>query len=164
MYWQPFCKHDTEGWPWIGLGGSRCPGNGASVGFAQMLFGAVLSCVVALLFTVALHERRIGILATAGGAALVMPMLWNSILNCTGATGLFSHHLPFPPFPVSWQDTGSGVFTLAGSCLGLMVGAAHNGRPRRIAAFALATAAAALVVDVYFYKERIRPTGLGRVR
>lgn len=58
----------------------------------QMLFGTVLSCVVTLLFALALRERRIGILATT-----------------------------------------------------------RDRRPRRIAALALASAAAALVVDVYFY-------------
>jgi hypothetical protein len=116
-----------------------------------MLFGALLSCLVALLFALALRERRIGILATSGMAALVMPIIWNSILNWTGAIGLFSHDLPFPLFPVSWQDTGSAVFTLAGASLGLMVGAARDLRPPRIAALALASAAAALVVDVYFY-------------
>jgi len=122
-----------------------------SVDFSQMLFGAVLSCLVALLFTVALRERHIGILVTTGLAALVMPLIWNSILNVTGAIGVFSRDLPFPAFPISWQDTGSGVFTLAGASVALMIGAARNFRPRRIAALALATAAAALVVDVYFY-------------
>ncbi|MDJ0358205.1 hypothetical protein [Paenarthrobacter sp. PH39-S1] len=122
------------------------------MGLSQMFVGAVLSALVAVADGVpVLRERRPGVLASMAGTALAMPVCWNSILNVTGAMGLFSHDLPFVLFPVSWQDTGSGVFTLAGAALLLMLGAGRNDRPRRVAAVAGLTALAALVVDVYFY-------------
>ncbi|WP_142028825.1 hypothetical protein [Arthrobacter sp. SLBN-112] len=117
-----------------------------------MFLGALLSALAALvLLLLVRRERRAGVVATAAGAALLMPMLWNSILNWTGAIGLFSHDLPFPPFPVSWQDTGTGVFTLAGTALALMTGPCSRDAPRSVAATAELTALAALIVDVYLY-------------
>ncbi|UUL77339.1 hypothetical protein NG819_07620 [Pseudarthrobacter sp. Fe7] len=116
-----------------------------------MFVGALLSALVALfLLLLVRRERRVGVVAM-GAAALMMPMAWNSILNWTGAIGLFSHDLPFPPFPISWQDTGTGVFTLAGAALALMVGPCRGDAGRRIAATAALAALAALVVDVYLY-------------
>ncbi|MDQ0663183.1 hypothetical protein QFZ35_001681 [Arthrobacter ulcerisalmonis] len=117
-----------------------------------IFFGALLSALAALvLLLLVRRERRAGVVATAAGAALLMPMLWNSILDWTGAIGLFSHDLPFPPFPVSWQDTGTGVFTLAGTALALMVGPCRNDRARNVSATTAVTALAALLVDVYLY-------------
>jgi hypothetical protein len=117
-----------------------------------MFLGALLSAVAALAVVLVLRgERRMGVLATAAGAALIMPVAWNSILNWTGAIGLFSQDLPFALFPVSWQDTGSGVFTLAGAATALMLGAGRNDPPPRVAGTAVAVAAAALVIDVYLY-------------
>ena len=116
-----------------------------------MLFGALLSAVAAGVLLLARRERRPAVIAAAAASAFVMPVFWNSILNWTGATGLFSHDLAFPPFPISWQDTGSGVFTLAGVCIALMAGPCRNDRPAATAGTAALTALAALVVDVYFY-------------
>jgi hypothetical protein len=91
----------------------------------SMLYGAALSAVLALLFVrIALRERRLAVLGTAALAAFLMPLCWNAILRTTGARGDFSHDLPFPPFPISWQDTGGGVFTLAGAASALALGAA----------------------------------------
>ena len=117
-----------------------------------MFVGALLSAVVALvLLLLVRRERRVGVVATAGAAALLMPMAWNSILNWTAAIGLFSHDLPFPPFPISWQDTGTGVFTLAGTAIALMSGPCRRDAARSVAATAAITALAALLVDVYLY-------------
>ncbi|HEY4993454.1 MAG TPA: hypothetical protein VII33_15365 [Nakamurella sp.] len=81
----------------------------------SMLFGAALSVLAAvLLVAFGGRDRRPKVLITVGAAALLMPICWNLILRWTGATDAFSHDLPFRPFPVSWQDTGAGVFTLAG--------------------------------------------------
>jgi hypothetical protein len=108
-----------------------------------MTYGAARSAVLALvLVTYAAKDRRRTVLVTAAGAALVMPICWNTILRLTGATDAFSHDLPFRPFPISWQDTGSGVFTLAGAAL------AYAPRTARLA---LWTALAALLVDIYLY-------------
>jgi len=117
----------------------------------KMAFGAVLSALLAVAYAVVLRERRMGVLVTVGVAALGMPLFWNSVLNWTGATGMFSHDLPFPPFPISWQDAGSGIFTLAGAAPLLMLAACRKDPPRRIAVLSIAAALAALIVDVYFY-------------
>ncbi len=120
--------------------------------FAQMLFGASFSAVLAVgVIALFMKERRLRVLVTVFLAALVMPIFWNSILTWTGAIGLFSHDLPFVLFPISWQDTGSGIFTLAGAAIALLVGASRKDRAPRVASLALLTAASALVVDVFFY-------------
>jgi len=117
-----------------------------------MLVGALLSALVALVLLLLVRkERRVGVAATAAGAAFLMPMAWNSILNWTGAIGLFSHDLPFPPIPISWQDTGTGVFTLAGAAIALMAGPCRREAARSVAGTAALTALAALLVDIYLY-------------
>ncbi len=80
-----------------------------------------------------------------------MPIWWNLILRWSGATAALSHDIQFRPFPISWQDTGSGVFTLAGAGVLLTLGAGAidpAGRVRRVALWA---ALAALLVDIYTY-------------
>ena len=96
----------------------------------SMLYGAALSVVAAVLLVASVGtDRRPPVLVTVGLAAFLMPIWWNLILRWTGATGAFSHDLPFRPFPVSWQDTGSGVFTLAGAAIALTLGVARRSRP-----------------------------------
>ncbi|WP_051735960.1 hypothetical protein [Amycolatopsis rifamycinica] len=48
-------------------------------------------------------------ISTAGLAAGLGPAAWNAILNAVHAPGFFTD-APIPVFPVSRQDTGSGVF------------------------------------------------------
>ncbi len=118
----------------------------------SMLYGAVLSTVLAVVFVAfTAKDRRVGVLATAGVAAFLMPLAWNSILRATGATAAFSHDVPFPPFPVSWQDTGSGVFTLAGAALAFAVGITAHQPARRSARLASLTALGAFLIDIYTY-------------
>ena len=54
-------------------------------------------------------------------------------------------------FPISWQDTGSGVFALAAlaALLGLVVPATTS--PRRVTTLAVLGAIGALLVDIYLY-------------
>jgi len=122
------------------------------VPYSQMLYGAALSAVLALALVAILERRRrMPVLLAVGVAAFLMPLAWNLILRDTGATGLFSHDLPFRPFPISWQDTGSGVFTLAGASVLLALGPGRDEEPDRVAHWALLAALAALVIDVYTY-------------
>jgi hypothetical protein len=59
---------------------------------------------------------------------------------------------PIVVLPVSWQDTGSGVFTIAVAALALGIGPWRPGSGRRIAAVAAALAGlSAFLVDVYLY-------------
>ena len=122
------------------------------VAYSQMLYGAVLSAALAaILVAFAGNRRRPAVVLAAGLAALVMPLAWNLILRKTGATGLFFHDLPFKPFPISWQDTGSGVFTLAGASVALSLWAARDETSPRVAGLASLTALAALLIDIYTY-------------
>jgi ABC-type sugar transport system permease subunit len=122
------------------------------VPYSQMLFGAALSAALAVaVVAVVGRNRRVALLLTVAVTTFVMPLAWNLILRRTGATGSFSHDLPFKPFPISWQDTGSGVFTLAGAALALGLGAARREAPSQVIQLALVTALAALLTDVYAY-------------
>ena len=119
--------------------------------YPQMLYGAALSAVLAtVLVALPGRCRTPTILLTSALAAFAMPLAWNLILRATGVTGAFSHDLPFPPFPISWQDTGSGVFTLAGASVAL-AGLKNVRTPRRAVGLSLLTALAALLVDIYTY-------------
>ena len=118
----------------------------------SMLYGAALSAILALLLVrVVGRARRPAVLATAAGAAFLMPLCWNAILRATDATARFSHDLPFPVFPISWQDTGSGVFTLAGAATALAFGPCASRPARKSASLALWAALAALLIDIYTY-------------
>jgi hypothetical protein len=122
------------------------------VSAGSMLYGAALSVILALaLVAYAGKEKRAVVLIAAGTAAFVMPVFWNLILRWTAATAAFSHDLPFRPFPVSWQDTGTGVFALAGAAIALSLGATGNEPARRVGHLALWTALAAFLIDIYTY-------------
>ena len=117
-----------------------------------MLYGASLSAIAAAaLVAFAGRDRRPPVLATAALAAFLMPLWWNLILRWTGATGAFSHDLPFRPVPVSWQDTGSGVFTLAGAATALGLGPGARQPAGQTARLALWTALGAFLIDIYTY-------------
>ena len=108
-----------------------------------MLYGAALSAALAAPLVVTFGRcRRTPIVLATAVAAFLMPLAWNLILRDTGATGLFSHDLPFRAFPISWQDTGRAVFTLAGASAVLALGPARGDRPDRVAHWALLAAVA----------------------
>ena len=118
----------------------------------SMLYGAGLSAVLAVVLVGGVARvRRPTVLLTAGVTAFLMPLWWNSILRWTGATEAFSHDLPFRPFPVSWQDTGSGMFTLAGATIALTLTAGAREPARNTIRLALWTALAAFLIDIYTY-------------
>ncbi|MFF1899088.1 hypothetical protein [Streptomyces sp. NPDC058206] len=48
-------------------------------------------------------------------------MAWNAILRAAHGEQFFTY-APVIVFPVSWQDTGSGVFTLAAAARPLRTG------------------------------------------
>ena len=116
-----------------------------------ILYGAALSVVVAIaLVTLLGRERRPAILATVAGGTLVGPVAWNAILRATDGRQFFTD-APIPIFPISWQDTGSGVFTLAVLTLALGFGPLRAAPGRRLATLAGLGALGALLVDVYLY-------------
>ena len=122
------------------------------IDWPQIFYGAALSTVVAgLVFVFVRRERAAIVLVPALAATFVGPLAWNAILHraATEADGFFVD-IPFKPFPVSWQDTGSGVFTLA--VASLLVGVALRREPAgRVLNLALTAAAVAFLVDIYLY-------------
>jgi hypothetical protein len=114
-------------------------------------YGAALSAVVAVvLVVVAVRPRRVVVVAGAGLAAAVGPAAWNAILNTVHAPEFFID-APIVVFPISWQDTGSGVFTLALAALVLGLGPLGAAPGRQVAVAALLAGVGALLVDIYLY-------------
>lgn len=120
------------------------------IGWGTIVYGAALSAVlVAAALRLGLRERRPGTLVPAVVAAFVAPIGWNAVLRATHAREFFTD-APLAVFPVSWQDTGSGVFTLAVGAA--VLAAVHRGAPAgRVVAVAAVAGLVAFLVDVYLY-------------
>ena len=113
--------------------------------------GAVLSALAAaILVALVARERRRTLLAGAAAGALLGAAAWNAILHATHANQFF-HDAPIPVFPISWQDTGSGVFTIATATLLLGFGPLRAESARRLALVATLAGLGALLVDIYLY-------------
>jgi hypothetical protein len=118
----------------------------------QILYGAALSALVSVaLVAFAGRSRKLTILATCALAAFLMPIAWNTILRLTGATDAMSRDLPLRILPISWQDTGTAIFTLAGAATALALGPCRRQPSTHTAALALWTALGVLLVDIYAY-------------
>lgn len=116
-----------------------------------ILYGAVLSAAgAALLVTATIRPRRMPVIAIAAAAAFLGPLAWNAILRAAHGDSFFVD-APVPVFPVSWQDAGSGVFTLAVVAVLLGLGPLARDPGRRLATVALLSALSSLLVDVYLY-------------
>ena len=122
------------------------------IDWPQIFYGASLTAIiVAVVFAIVLRERAFTVIFPAVVAAFLGPLTWNAILHraATDADAFFVD-IPFKPFPVSWQDTGSGVFALAIASLALG-SALHRDRAGRVLRLALVVAAVAFLVDIYLY-------------
>ena len=120
------------------------------ISWATIFAGAAMSVAfAAIVLLLVIRERRPIVVATALAATLLGPIAWNAILHRTNP-GAFFVDIPFAPFPVSWQDTGSGVFTvaLASVLLGLLLRREPAGRVLKLA---LMVAVVAFLVDIYLY-------------
>lgn len=114
-------------------------------------YGAVLSALAAaILVALAARERRRTLVACAAAGALLGAAAWNAILHATHANQFF-HDAPIAVFPISWQDTGSGVFTIAITLVLLGFGPAGADPGRRVAMLATLAGLGALLVDIYLY-------------
>jgi hypothetical protein len=97
------------------------------------------------------RERTPLVLVPALVAAFLGPLAWNAILHrVRPGPGTFFVDIPFKPSPVSWQDAGSGVFTLAVGSLFLGVALRHE-TAARVLGLAATVAAVAFLVDIYLY-------------
>jgi hypothetical protein len=119
--------------------------------WGTMFYGAVLSALLAgVLVAAAIRPRRVAVIATAAVGALAGPLAWNAILRAAHGSQFFTD-APLAVLPASWQDTGSGVFTIAVTAVALGVGALAAGTGRRIVAVSALAGLAAFLVDVYLY-------------
>jgi hypothetical protein len=118
--------------------------------WGAVAYGVVLSGLLAAAgFAVLLRERRWVVLATAGLAAALAPLAWDLILRHT--KGDFFVDAPGYVFPISYEDTGSGVFATALGAVALGFGPLGAATGRRVAVGAAVCGLAALLVDIYLY-------------
>ena len=118
--------------------------------WGAVIWGVIASGVLAVFaLWLLLRERRAGVLVTAALATMLGPLLWDLILRHTG--GDFFVDAPGVVFPVSFEDTGSGVFATAIGALVLGFGPLGIASGRRLAWTALICGATALLVDIYLY-------------
>ncbi|AEV85168.1 hypothetical protein ACWT_4146 [Actinoplanes sp. SE50] len=119
--------------------------------WGTMIYGAALSALLAaVLVAAAVRPRRPAVIATAAIGALLGPLAWNAILRAAHGAQFFTD-APVAVLPASWQDTGSGVFTIAVTALALGLGPLAAGTGRRLAATAALAGLAAFLIDVYLY-------------
>ena len=121
------------------------------IGWGQIAYGAALSAVAAAALLAAVTRgRAMAVIATGALAAAAGPIAWNAILHAAHGEQFFTD-APVAVFPVSWQDTGSGVFALAVAAIAYGFGPLAAIPARRSATYGLLAGLAALLVDVYLY-------------
>jgi len=121
------------------------------IAWTQILYGAALSALAAAaVLAAAARPRRPVVIVTGAAAAGAGPLAWNAILRAAHG-GQFFTDAPIAILPASWQDTGSGVFTIAAAALALAVWPLATAPARRVAALAALSGLVAFLVDVYLY-------------
>ena len=118
--------------------------------WGAVAFGVVISGLLAALgVRFLLHERRPAVIVAAAIGAASGPLAWDAILRHTG--GDFFVDAPGLVFPISFEDTGSGVFATAVSALLLGFGPLSTATGRRLALASTVCGLAAMLVDIYLY-------------
>jgi hypothetical protein len=118
--------------------------------WGAVTYGVVLSALVAAAaFAAFLRERRTAVLVTAALASALAPLAWDLILRHT--KGDFFVDAPGYVFPVSYEDTGSGVFATALGAVALGFGPLRAASGARVALGAIVCGLASLLVDIYLY-------------
>ena len=121
------------------------------IGWGQIGYGAVLSAVAATVLLAAFTRgRRPTVIATGALSAAAGPVAWNAILRAAHGDQFFTD-APLAVLPVSWQDTGSGVFAFAVGALAYGLGPLGAEPARRTTGYALLAGLAAFLVDIYLY-------------
>ncbi len=121
------------------------------ISWGVIAYGATLSAILAGLVVGAAargHRVTAGITAALGAAAGAVS--WNAILAATHSASFFTD-APVKVLPASWQDTGSGMFTIAITALLLGFGPLGARSARQTAGWALLAGLMAFLVDVYLY-------------
>jgi hypothetical protein len=118
--------------------------------WGSVLFGSLLGPVVGVVVLWLAKERHVPTLLIAAASVCGGTWLWNAMLNIRHAT-VIDGDIPFKPFPISWQDTGTGVFVFAFVAAALLATICRNEPGHRTLKIAGIAAAAALVMDIYIW-------------
>ena len=122
------------------------------ISWGRILYGAGLTVVlvVTAVFVLTRRPRHAAVVVCAVVAAAGGPIGWNAILRATHASEFFTD-APVTVFPASWQDFGSGVFTLAAAMVLLSLGPLRSDTAVRALRLAALCGAVAFLVDIYLY-------------
>jgi hypothetical protein len=125
--------------------------------WSTIIYGATMSAGLTAVVVSAVDRMRdrrpsswLTVAMVAAVSAFAGPLAWNAILHRVHGDEFFVD-APIKILPASWQDTGSGVFTLAVATMLLGVGPLARRSGRRVAFIALVAALVAFAVDVYLY-------------
>lgn len=121
------------------------------ISWPTILYGATLTAATTLtVVLLALRQRRPVVVAAVTASAGIGPIAWNAVLHTTHGTQFFTD-APIALFPASWQDTGSGITTVALTAIALGIGPLRNEPAKLASRLALAAGTTAFLIDVYLY-------------
>ena len=121
------------------------------ISWATILYGAALTFVFVAVVIWLLARTQPATIVVAASASTVGAIAWNAILHSISDAGGFFVDAPIVVFPASWQDTGSGVFALAVTAVGLGLGPQRDMPARTATRLAACAALTAFAVDMYLY-------------
>ena len=118
--------------------------------WSHIVGGSIAGTVAAVAVLVVLGERQPRTLAVTAVGLMAGTWLWNAMLNIRHAK-VIDGDIPFTPFPISWQDTGTGIFALAFST-GLLLATTMRHHPGiRTLKIAGIASACCCIIDIYFW-------------
>jgi hypothetical protein len=118
--------------------------------WGRVLFGSLLGPIVGVAALWLAKERHVPTLLITAASVCGGTWLWNAMLNIRHAS-VIDGDIPFKPFPISWQDTGTGVFAFAFASAALLATVNRNEPGHRTLKIASIASTAALVMDVYIW-------------
>ena len=116
--------------------------------WTHVLYGSLIGPLVGVAVLWLFRERNVVALSITAVGVCGGTWLWNAMLNVRHAN-VIDGDIPFRPFPISWQDTGTAVFAFAATALLLLI-TIHQHQPGyRTLKLAGIASLAALVMDIY---------------
>ena len=116
--------------------------------WSHIVYGSIIGPAVAVAALWLVGERQARTLAIVALAACAGTWSWNTMLNVRQAV-VVDGDIPFRPFPISWQDTGTAVFAFAAITGTLLASINRNQLGQRTLKVAGIATAAVFVMDVY---------------
>ena len=118
--------------------------------WSHVAYGIVVGVIASTCGLVLARHRAPRLLATTAFGVASGTGLWNTMLNVRHAHTI-DVDVPFRPFPISWQDVGTGMFCFASVTL-LLLATVHREKPGRATLkVALIAAGLALLFDIYIW-------------